>query len=114
MAWANWCRIPPPLAPPGLRTSVTGPAGVIVDTYTLFTRVERPLLLVTATVVAVILLLVYRGPFLWLVPLVAVGAADQTATALTYLLARYGRRGLAMPDMRSIDAQAVAQPTREN
>jgi RND superfamily putative drug exporter len=77
------------LAPPGLRTSVTGQAGVIVDTYTLFARVEQPLLLVTAAVVAVILLVVYRGPFLWLVPLLSVGAADQTATALTYLLARH-------------------------
>ena len=33
---------------------------------------------------------------------------------LGYLLARYGRRGLAMPDMRSIDAQAAGQPAREN
>jgi len=33
---------------------------------------------------------------------------------LGYLLARYGRRGLAMPDMRSIDAQAAGQAAREN
>jgi amino acid transporter len=33
---------------------------------------------------------------------------------LGYLLARYGRRGLAMPDMRSIDAQAAGQPAKEN
>ncbi|ONH29046.1 hypothetical protein BL253_17820 [Pseudofrankia asymbiotica] len=77
------------LAPPGLETSVTGPAGVIVDTYTLFSDVEGTLLFVTAGVVAVILLIVYRGPFLWLVPLLAVGAADQTAGAATYLLARH-------------------------
>nr|WP_106410397.1 MMPL family transporter [Pseudofrankia saprophytica] len=78
------------LAPPGLTTSVTGPAGVIVDTYTLFSDVEGTLLFVTAGVVAAILLIVYRGPFLWLVPLLAVGAADQTASAATYLLARHG------------------------
>ena len=77
------------LAPPGLETSVTGPAGVIVDTYTLFSDVEGTLLFVTAGVVAVILLIVYRGPFLWLVPLLTVGAADQAAGAVTYLLARH-------------------------
>ena len=33
---------------------------------------------------------------------------------LGYLLTRYGRRGLAMPDMRSIEAQAAGQPAREN
>ena len=32
---------------------------------------------------------------------------------LGYLLARYGRRSLAMPDMRSIDAQAAGQAARE-
>jgi RND superfamily putative drug exporter len=77
-------------APPGLATSVTGPAGIIVDTYTLFRGVEGPLLVATAGVVALILLVVYRGPFLWLVPLLAVGAADQAATAIIYLLARHG------------------------
>jgi len=33
---------------------------------------------------------------------------------LGYLLIRYGRRGLAMPDMRSIDAQVAGQVAREN
>jgi amino acid transporter len=32
---------------------------------------------------------------------------------LGYLLTRYGRRGLAMPDMASIDAQVAAQPAGE-
>jgi amino acid transporter len=32
---------------------------------------------------------------------------------LGYLLTRYGRRGLAMPDMASIDAQVAAEPARE-
>jgi RND superfamily putative drug exporter len=77
------------LAPAGLETSITGPAGVIVDTYTSFRGVETPLFFVTAAVVAVILLVVYRGPFLCLVPLVAVGVADQAATAIIYLLARH-------------------------
>ncbi|MBX6391221.1 MAG: MMPL family transporter [Frankia sp.] len=77
------------LAPPGLETAVTGPAGVVVDTYTLFSRVDTALLLVTACVVAVILLIVYRSPLLWLVPLTAVAIADQVATAIVYLLARH-------------------------
>ena len=77
------------MTPPGLHASVTGPAGIISDTYTAFRGVQRPLLLTTAAVVAVILLIVYRGPFLWMVPLVAVGAADEAATGIIYLLARH-------------------------
>jgi putative drug exporter of the RND superfamily len=39
--------------------------------------------------VAVLLLVTYRSPVLWLVPLVSVGVASQLATAVGYLLARY-------------------------
>jgi hypothetical protein len=51
----------------------------------------------------------FKQPWIYVAVMTVIGLVY-----LGYLLARYGRRGLAMPDMRSIDAQAVAQPTREN
>ncbi|WP_131784630.1 MMPL family transporter [Protofrankia symbiont of Coriaria ruscifolia] len=83
-------RIVRDAAPPGLQTSITGPAGLLTDTFDVFSGVETTLLFVTAGVVAIILLIVYRSPFLWLVPLLTVAVADQTATGLVYLAAEYG------------------------
>ncbi|MCL9761929.1 MMPL family transporter [Frankia sp. AiPa1] len=77
------------LAPPGAEVAITGPAGLIADTYHLFSSIESLLLLVTAGIVAVILLLVYRSPLLWLVPLISVSIADQTASGIVTLLARH-------------------------
>ncbi|WP_239329468.1 MMPL family transporter [Frankia sp. CiP3] len=77
-------------APPGLQTGLAGPAGLLTDSYDVFSGVDTTLLFVTGGVVAVILLIVYRSPFLWLAPLLSVAIADQVATALTYLAARYG------------------------
>jgi RND superfamily putative drug exporter len=76
-------------APPGARVAVTGPAGLVTDTFDTISGIERTLLIVAATVVAVTLLVVYRSPVLWLVPLGTVAVADQTATGMTYLLARH-------------------------
>ncbi|WP_018636248.1 MMPL family transporter [Parafrankia elaeagni] len=76
-------------AEPGLDSAVTGPAGLVADTYDVFAEIENALLLATASIVAVILLLVYRSPFLWIVPLLSVGIADQAAAGLIYLLARH-------------------------
>ncbi|WP_018506199.1 MMPL family transporter [Parafrankia discariae] len=76
-------------AEPGLDSAVTGPAGLVSDTYDVFVKIEGALLIVTASIVAVILLVVYRSPFLWVVPLLSVGIADQTAAGLIYLLAEH-------------------------
>ncbi|CAO5256785.1 putative membrane protein ActII-3 [Frankia sp. AgKG'84/4] len=78
-----------PLVPAGADVMITGPAGLIADTFHLFSMIESRLLLVTAAIVAVILLVVYRSPLLWLVPLMSVGIADQTAAGIIYLLARH-------------------------
>ncbi|MCK9874386.1 MMPL family transporter [Frankia sp. Ag45/Mut15] len=82
-------RITAGLAPPGTQIAVTGPAGLVADTYHLFSTIESRLLLVTAGIVAVILLVVYRSPLLWLVPLASVGIADQAAAGIIDLLARH-------------------------
>lgn len=76
-------------APPGATVAVTGPAGLITDTFDTISGIETTLLFVAAAVVAVTLLIVYRSPVLWLVPLGTVAVADQAATGLTYLLARH-------------------------
>ena len=66
-------------SPAGLRTAVTGSAGVEADGDEVGSGVETTLLLATVGVVAVLLLVTYRSPVLWLVPLVAVGLASQVA-----------------------------------
>jgi RND superfamily putative drug exporter len=73
----------------GLRVAVTGPAGYSADSIKVFQQIDTKLLLATAAVVALLLILTYRSPWLWLVPLLAVGLAYQVAAAVVYLLARY-------------------------
>jgi putative drug exporter of the RND superfamily len=73
----------------GLRVAVTGPAGYSADSIKVFQQIDTKLLLATALVVALLLILTYRSPWLWLVPLLSVGLAYQVAAAVVYLLARY-------------------------
>ncbi|HEY0952753.1 MMPL family transporter [Nocardioides sp.] len=69
-------------APDGVRAQVTGPAAVQADLAAVFDGANTRLLLVTALVVAVLLVITYRSPVLWLVPLVVVGVADRLAAVL--------------------------------
>jgi len=73
----------------GLQVAVTGPAGFANDLYSVFDGIDGKLLLATASVVTILLLLTYRSPFLWLVPLIAVAFAHQTATAGVYGAAKH-------------------------
>lgn len=75
--------------PSGLQVKVTGQAGLGADLGNAFAGLDTTLLLGAAGVVAVLLLVIYRSPFLWLVPLVVAGIASQVAGAAVYLLARY-------------------------
>ena len=72
----------------GLEVKVTGPAGFLTDLVAVFDGIDGTILGATVAVVTVLLLLTYRSPFLWLVPLVAVAVANQTATAGVYGLAK--------------------------
>jgi RND superfamily putative drug exporter len=65
--------------PDGLRANVTGGPAFIVDLSKVFDGADVRLLATTAGVVALLLLLTYRSPWLWLVPLGVVGVADQVA-----------------------------------
>jgi RND superfamily putative drug exporter len=65
--------------PAGLTGLLTGAEGFAVDISAVFEGADFTLLLTTVIVVAVLLLVTYRSPWLWLVPLIVVGVADGLA-----------------------------------
>ncbi len=73
---------------PSLEINVTGPVGILTDLISVFGAIDTTLLGATALIVAIILIFVYRSPFLWLVPLVAAGMALSVASAIVYVLAK--------------------------
>ncbi len=68
--------------PDGVTAQVTGPAAIQADLAAVFDGADVRLLLATAGVVALLLLITYRSPFLWAIPLVVVGLGDQVAAVL--------------------------------
>ncbi|MYS22206.1 MMPL family transporter [Streptomyces sp. SID4948] len=85
--------------PAGLTVRVGGAGGAQADAKAVFASVDGTLLLSTAGIVALLLILTYRSPFLWLAPLGVVGVAAATATAVVYGLVR--GFGLTVSDMSS-------------
>ena len=78
----------------GLEVQVTGPAGLTADLSAVFDGADATLLFTTLGVVALLLVVTYRSPFLWLVPLAVVGAAEQTSLKLIeQVLPRVGLAG---------------------
>jgi RND superfamily putative drug exporter len=73
----------------GLQVYVTGPAGYFADFSEVFSGFDSTLLYITAVIVIVILLLTYRSPVLWILPLTTVFVALTAAQAVIYLLARH-------------------------
>jgi RND superfamily putative drug exporter len=73
----------------GLGVYVTGPAGYGAAFSDVFTGFDSTLLYITAAIVIVILLLTYRSPVLWILPLACVFVALTAAQAVIYLLARH-------------------------
>jgi putative drug exporter of the RND superfamily len=71
----------------GLGAYVTGPAGYFADFSEVFSGFDSTLLYITAVIVIVILLLTYRSPTLWILPLTTVFVALTAAQAVIYLLA---------------------------
>ena len=74
--------------PPGLSVNVTGPAGYGADLSEVFSGIDGKLLVVTAVIVAVILIVVYRSPLLPLIVLVGAGLALVLASVVVYPLAK--------------------------
>lgn len=76
-------------APPGVDVEVGGPAASLTDQVAVFDTLDSTLMIATGIVVAVLLLITYRSPILWLLPLIAVGFAAVLTQVGTYLLAKY-------------------------
>ncbi len=71
----------------GLVVHITGPLGYAADSNNVFKGIDSTLLFSAVAVVIVILLITYRSPFLWLLPVISSGVALIVAQAVIYLLA---------------------------
>jgi len=76
-------------APDGVAAHLSGPAASFYDEVSAFDGIDGRILGATLLVVAVLLLLTYRSPVLWLLPLLAVGVAAVVSEAVIYLLAEH-------------------------
>lgn len=73
----------------GMSVHVAGPGGQAADSAEAFEGLDSTLLYAAAGVVIVILLLTYRSPVLWILPVFSAVVALFTAQAVIYFLARY-------------------------
>lgn len=74
--------------PSGLVAKLTGAEGFQADIAGVFAGANFVLLGVTALVVIVLLLITYRSPILWLIPLLVIGTADRMASILAGQVAK--------------------------
>ncbi|MGC9377701.1 MMPL family transporter [Streptomyces sp. MH13] len=68
----------------GLSVEVGGAGALTTDAAEVYNSLDGPLLYTTAAVVALLLILIYRSPFLWLVPLAVAGIADYLSMGVAY------------------------------
>jgi putative drug exporter of the RND superfamily len=73
----------------GLTSHITGQLGYAADNNNVFKGIDSTLLFAAVAVVIVILLITYRSPFLWLLPVISSGVALIVAEAVIYLLAAH-------------------------
>lgn len=76
-----------------LTISVTGPAGIAVDTTDLFMRADIVLIMSTIGIILVLLIVIYRSPLIALIPLLAAVFVYQI---VTQILGLFGKAGLLM------------------
>jgi putative drug exporter of the RND superfamily len=74
----------------GLQVAVTGPAGISADAIKVFENINGTLLGAAVLLVLVLLVLIYRSPFFWVFPLLAVGVAEIISRALGYGVSELG------------------------
>jgi putative drug exporter of the RND superfamily len=73
----------------GLSVYVGGPAASAADQIKIFKGIDTTLLYATLAVVVGLLLLTYRSPVLWLLPILSAGVALTVAQAVIYLLTQH-------------------------
>jgi RND superfamily putative drug exporter len=74
----------------GLTVHIAGPLGTAADSSNAFKGIDGTLLYAALAVVIIILLITYRSPVLWLLPVIAAGVSLATAQGIIYLLAKHG------------------------
>lgn len=77
-------------SPPGLTAQLTGQTGFFDDTVRVFSSIDGNLLIGTVVLITILLLLIYRSPFLWALPLLSVGCAEICSRGLGTILAENG------------------------
>ena len=73
----------------GVTVHLAGYGGQAADSAEAFEGIDTNLILATLLVVIVILLLTYRSPILWLLPIISAVFAYMTSAGVVYLLAKY-------------------------
>src|SRR6185437_504812 len=73
----------------GMAIHITGQLGVASDSNHQFSGIDSTLLFSAVAVVIVILLITYRSPVLWLLPVISSGVALIVAQAVVYLFAAH-------------------------
>jgi RND superfamily putative drug exporter len=73
----------------GLTAHIAGPLGYAADSGNAFKGIDGTLLFSALAVVIVLLLITYRSPILWLLPVISAGVALISAEAIIYLLAAH-------------------------
>ena len=74
----------------GLEVKVTGPAGFAADAIKVFESINGTLLLAAVGIVFFLLILIYRSPLFFWIPLIAVGFAEIATRAVGYGLTELG------------------------
>ena len=67
----------------GMSLLVTGGPAIGADIASAFNGADFTLLIVTIVIVALLLIITYRSPILWLLPLIVIGTADGLANTVT-------------------------------
>ena len=73
----------------GVTVHLAGYGGQAADSAEAFEGIDTNLILATLLVVIMILLLTYRSPILWLLPIISAVFAYMTSAGVVYLLAKY-------------------------
>lgn len=79
-----------PLRARGLTVKVTGPAGFSRDAVNVFASINGTLLLATGALVFVLLILIYRSPIFWVIPLFSVLMAEAFSRFCGWAIAEAG------------------------
>src|SRR5215210_4369288 len=74
----------------GLSVKVTGAAGYGADAVKVFENINGTLLGVTALIVLILLIFIYRSPIFWAIPFFTVLLAESSARGFGYLIAEAG------------------------